>query len=265
MHLAGVLGPPVDLVHQQPGVAPLCNRDNALQLLSNACRMHYYEYMHGLDIILAAMNHSSLSKLLCSRKTALCIPQGDRIAVASDHCSITCGVSTVPTGLLVLVMAMSLVAGVARRSRASRSGRHPPSGSSGKPSTRAPAFNAQPHTWKDQGLGLGTESRCLGTVGSQYGYSVSCPNAAWSAGGPGMNTSGCTGGGPANVKSSMPWGAIADWLVTCRYAGSMTTTWSPGCTSAAMMSWLACETTPVHDVLLSDLPQHTVCGGLQRL
>lgn len=55
----------------------------------------------------------------------------------------TCSVRTVPTGL---VMAISFVADVTTRSRASRSGRQPRAASSWKGSTWAPALIAQTHT-----------------------------------------------------------------------------------------------------------------------
>lgn len=62
--------------------------------------------------------------------------------------NLTCSVSTVPTGLLGLVRAISFVSAVTTRSRASRSGLQPRAASNGKASTLAPAFRAQPHTWQ---------------------------------------------------------------------------------------------------------------------
>jgi hypothetical protein len=73
-----VLGPPVDLVHQQPGVAPLCDRDNTLQLLSNASKTNCYVYIRGLDVKLYTHFTTAVQAAACT----MCPPTSDSPTIA---------------------------------------------------------------------------------------------------------------------------------------------------------------------------------------
>lgn len=161
------------LVRQQPGADALCHRDHPIHLLQRqdhanrvvrVCDLGgYRSECQKCEISSSSGSTTSVESSSLRASRAEMIRGGGGIFVqratkAREHeGAASADMSTQQQGCQLSDKrakedgvqrrtAMSFVSGVTTRSSASRSGRQPLSASSGKVSTFAPAFTAQPHT-----------------------------------------------------------------------------------------------------------------------